>query len=239
MIVVYLLQAYRIDSMVQLTYHCLKSNLELWEQFFMYEKGPSWGMRFDEAPILKVCELQGCRPTMLDALSQRSMKWNETHELNECGEMVEWNLWQWKTIETSRKTYPDSVPSSTKPMDHRCGLGVTSLLLTQWSRVRSPVGSISWLRLFTRFSLNHKSNFRKFGPHSPRLSYGHHISSKPYAIRLRTVTVSGFSCSTWSSLNNKQTNNNNETHMKWQRREFGTPAIRDEHLTACATETWK
>ena len=34
----------------------------------------------------------------------------------------------------------------TCPRDRRCGLGGTSLLLTQRTRVRSPVGSISWLR---------------------------------------------------------------------------------------------
>ena len=50
--------------------------------------------------------------------------------------------------------------------DHRCGHGVTSLLLTQWVRVRSPVGTISWLRFSPRLSLNRKSNVRKFGPHS-------------------------------------------------------------------------
>ena len=36
-------------------------------------------------------------------------------------------------------------------LDHPCGLGVTSLLLTQWTRARFPVGSISWLRFFWGF----------------------------------------------------------------------------------------
>ena len=36
-----------------------------------------------------------------------------------------------------------------------------------------------------------------------RLSYGHHISPEPYIMRLRTATVSDYSCSTRSSLNNK------------------------------------
>ena len=38
----------------------------------------------------------------------------------------------------------------------------------------------------------------------PRLSYGHHISSKPYIIRLWTATVSDHNSSTWLSLNNQQ-----------------------------------
>ena len=49
--------------------------------------------------------------------------------------------------------------------DYRCGLGVTSLLLTQRIRVRSSVGSISCLGSFLEFYLNHKTNVRKFGPH--------------------------------------------------------------------------
>ena len=51
-------------------------------------------------------------------------------------------------------------------LGHRYGLGVTSLLLTQRARVRSPVGSVSWLRFFPGFSLNRKTSVRKFGPHS-------------------------------------------------------------------------
>ena len=38
----------------------------------------------------------------------------------------------------------------------------------------------------------------------PRLSYSHHKSSKPCVIYLWTATVFEHSCSTWSSLNNKQ-----------------------------------
>ena len=40
------------------------------------------------------------------------MKWNEMNE--EYREMVEWNLWQRRMGETLRKTYPDSVSSTTK-----------------------------------------------------------------------------------------------------------------------------
>ena len=36
------------------------------------------------------------------------------NEWDERGEMVEWNLWQEKTGETPRKTYPDPVSSTTK-----------------------------------------------------------------------------------------------------------------------------
>ena len=96
------------------------------------------------------------------------------------------------------------VHSSKDGNDHPCGLEVTSLLLTQRVRVRTPVGSISWLRFFPGFSLNRKINVRKFGPHSSRLSYGHHIPSKQYIICSRTATVSDHSCSTWQWLKNQQ-----------------------------------
>ena len=43
------------------------------------------------------------------------MKWNETKWMNECGEMVEWNMGRGKTGETPRKTYPDTVSSTRKP----------------------------------------------------------------------------------------------------------------------------
>ena len=46
------------------------------------------------------------------------------------------------------------------------GGNVASLSLTQPSRIRSPVGSFSWLRFSLGFSLNCKTNVRKFRPHS-------------------------------------------------------------------------
>ena len=59
--------------------------------------------------------------------------------------------------------------------DHHYGLGgVTLLFLMQRAQVRFPVRSISWLKFFPGFSLNCKT----------RLSYDHHISSKPYIIHL-------------------------------------------------------
>ena len=64
-------------------------------------------------------------------------------------------------------------------MDHRCDLGVPSLPLTQRIRVRSPVGSISWM-FFPGFILNRKKNVRKFGPQSSRVSFGQH-NPKPYS----------------------------------------------------------
>ena len=103
----------------------------------------------------------------------------------------------------SIKTHPHSSDRPDQHWDHRCGLEVTSLLLTQRARVRSPVGSISWLRFFPRFCLNSKTNVRKFWPHSsPVIVWPSYISSKPYIIRLRTATISDHSCSTWPSLNN-------------------------------------
>ena len=90
------------------------------------------------------------------------------------------------------------------PFDYRCCLGVTSLFLMQWARVRSPVGSISWLRFFRGFPSTVRQMSGNLGYIRPRLSYGLHISSKPYIIRLRTASVSDHSCSTWQSLSNKQ-----------------------------------
>ena len=80
--------------------------------------------------------------------------------------------------------------------DHPCGLGVTSLLLTQWARVQSPVGSTSWLRFFQGFPSTVRQLSVNLGHIRSRLSYGRYISFKPYIIRLRTATVSDFSCST-------------------------------------------
>ena len=75
-------------------------------------------------------------------------------------------------------------------------LVVTSLLLTQRARVRSPVGSVSCLRFF----LNVRQMSGNLGHIRPRLSYDYHMSSKPYIIRLRTATISNHNCSTWPSL---------------------------------------
>ena len=73
--------------------------------------------------------------------------------------------------------------------DHRYGVGVTSLLSTQRARVRSPFGSICWLRFFRPFRLNRKTNDRKFEPHSSPV-----IIWPPYTIRLRTAMVSDHGC---------------------------------------------
>ena len=68
-----------------------------------------------------------------------------------------------------------------------------------------PVGSVSWLRIFPRFSLNRKINFRKFGPHSsPVIIWPSYIIQKPYIVSLRTTTISHYSCRTWPSLSDKQ-----------------------------------
>ena len=88
--------------------------------------------------------------------------------------------------------------------DHRCGLGVISLLLTHRARVQSPVESVSWLRFFRGFPLTVRQMSGNLGYIRPRLSYGHHISSKSCIIRLRTATVSDHSCNTWPSLHKLQ-----------------------------------
>ena len=58
--------------------------------------------------------------------------------------------------------------------DHRYGLGITSLFLTQRARVRSPVVSISWLRFFRGFPSTVRQMSGNLGPIRPRLSYDHH-----------------------------------------------------------------
>ena len=87
-------------------------------------------------------------------------------------------------------------------LDKRPPLWPRGNIVTSHAAVRS----VSWLRFFPWLSLNRKTNVTKFWTHSPRSSYGHHISSKQYIICLRTATVSDHSCSTWPLLNN---NNNN------------------------------
>ena len=58
---------------------------------------------------------------------------------------------------------------------HHCGLGVTSLLLTQRARVRSPVGLVSWLKFFRGFPSTVRQISGNFGEIRPRLSYDHHM----------------------------------------------------------------
>ena len=70
-----------------------------------------------------------------------------------------------------RKTYGSCVFSIQGNLcymipDHHCGLEVSSLPVTLRARVRSPVRSISCLRIFRVFSLNRKTNVRKFRPYS-------------------------------------------------------------------------
>ena len=43
----------------------------------MFDTGPGQGMRCDGAPILKVCEQQGCRPTTHDAQITGTDEMNE------------------------------------------------------------------------------------------------------------------------------------------------------------------
>ena len=83
--------------------------------------------------------------------------------------------------------------------DHCCR--VTPLRLTQRARVRS--GQFPGWGFFPGYSLNRKTNVRKFRPHSSLGIICSSVSSKPHILRLRTATVSDLSCSTWPSLNNK------------------------------------
>ena len=81
--------------------------------------------------------------------------------------------------------------------DHRSGLRITSLPLTQWARVRSPVGSVSCLRFFQNFFLNCKTNVRKFRLHSSGYHLTKHNLPKPYSSiygrrQSRTLNVVGY-----------------------------------------------
>ena len=78
------------------------------------------------------------------------------------------------------------------PLGHHCGLGITSLLLSQRAQVRCPVGSISWLRFFQGFPSTVKQMSGNMGHIRPRLSYGHHISFKHISSvygRRRSLTI--------------------------------------------------
>ena len=55
----------------------------------------------------------------------------------------------------------------------RCSVELTSLRLTQWARIRSRIGSISWLRFFSEI-FPQPQDIRTLLP------YGSHTSSKPY-----------------------------------------------------------
>ena len=79
---------------------------------------------------------------------------------------------------------------------------------TKRARVRSPLGSISWLRFFRGYPSGNLGHIR------PWLSYGHHISSKPCVISPREATVRDLSYSTWPSLNNNHLHGLG--HKSWQ-----------------------
>ena len=61
--------------------------------------------------------------------------------------------------------------------------------LTQWVRVRSPVGSVSWLRFFLGVSSTVRQMPGNVGYIRPRVSFGHHYNLKTIFIRLRATTV--------------------------------------------------
>ena len=67
-----------------------------------------------------------------------------------------------------------------------------------------PGRVIFWLRFFRGFPSTIRQMSGNLGHIRPRLSYGHHRSSKPQIIHPWMAMVSDHSCTTWSSLNNKQ-----------------------------------
>ena len=82
-------------------------------------------------------------------------------------------------------------PFSHYTYEHRSGLG--------FDPRSGPFPGWGFLRSFPSTVREMPENWDHI---RPRLSYGHHISIKPYIIRLRTATVSDNSCSTWPSLTN-------------------------------------
>ena len=64
--------------------------------------------------------------------------------------------------------------------DHRCGIGVTSLPLTQRAPVRSPVGSVFLVEVFLGFSSTVRYMSGKLRPHpSPDIT-GHYNHQKSF-----------------------------------------------------------
>ena len=89
--------------------------------------------------------------------------------------------------------------------NHHCDLEVTTLSLTQRTRVRSPVGSVSWLSFFWVFSSTVRHMSGNLGHIRLWLSFGHHIIIiQTIFSHLRTATVSDLRCSTWPSSNNQK-----------------------------------
>ena len=76
-------------------------------------------------------------------------------------------------VERATDYRPETLDRMTR--DHRYNLGVTSLLLTQRARVRSPVGPDPGY--FRSFPSTVKQMSGNLGHIRRRLSYGHHISS--------------------------------------------------------------
>ena len=88
-------------------------------------------------------------------------------------------------------SFPLSVEQVTTYYANRLRTGITSLFLKLRAGVRSPVGSISWLRFF----LNSKTNIKKLGLISPRVLFGHNNHPKSYSSvyeRRRSLTLGTF-----------------------------------------------
>ena len=67
----------------------------------MSDTGPGRGMRCNEAPLFRsVNRKDASRPHLTH---HHKGRWNERNEWDECGEMVEWNLWQQKLGEPHEK----------------------------------------------------------------------------------------------------------------------------------------
>ena len=115
---------------------------------------------------------------------------------------MKWMRWVWrnggmKFVEGENERNPEKTLPRSRFVHHetqwsaRDAKSVTSVPLIQWARVRSPVGSISWLRFLRGFPSTARQMSGNLGHIRPRLSYGHNIPSKPYIIRLWTIAVVG------------------------------------------------
>ena len=143
--------------------------------------------------------------------------------------MVEWNLWQGKTGETPRKTYPDSCF-----VNHEIQMEwPTSELGTPrpplWARRQHAHLScsgpgfdtrseqVSWVWFFRGFSSLVRQISGNFRPQGPRISFGHHY---PYGVIIHYGRQ-------WPEMLTRPKTSNI----------LGTPpAVGGECLTVCVTE---
>ena len=131
---------YKETTSLRLQYNSNNSFYPMWWLTSLFLYGVELQKTFN-TNILNSCPTQGrvegwdaMKPLYWRSLNSKDSGLTITGEnemkrnWDECGEIVEWNLWQRKRVETLRKTYPDSVSSPRNPH------GVTE------TRTRDPSG---------------------------------------------------------------------------------------------------